>query len=1076
MAEKRTILKRSHNTDADLEAQLALGQLGYSKGSGRLIQKARDLDAFGDPIIRKYPPLTEVEDLIAANSGGNTWKASVATFGDLPLSDAVGDARIVRDEGVAYWWNGTAWEILGTDGSVGALLHGWTEVTLDGASPVPAGFSLQVACTAFGQVIWRGSTGYLVDPAGPTWFESADLPSWAMPAEGVPGVLGADSLSCWTDTLGSYVAACGTYLNQVKLTVNNRGATSRRIAAQVPALSSGRWALDGITYPSYDYHRADSPLELPRLGGGGGDHNVAADAGDPSPGTLVDKIVDANGAPLSVIVDGGIRKLQLPGTDLGAFRIIENLTQLAEFFAEDALVLTGLVSGEIIFAHGVNTFDFRGRKQLHFGAFSGHSDTDLAFNLLSGYGSLYIYSPFAFAGGTPDISATGGMKELWLKRASQIGVPPAFTATGWATGAYYETTQFPTITMGAGWTQTFWDDTSGDYRAAADTSDANPATLAEKLVDGSGAAFPVIVDGGVRKVQIDAGGTVAGLYSVSDWATLKTALEDTSVARKFIVSTVSQIGAPGSGANAVALHGTCEAVDFSISQGGTASLAFTAAANSALRLTSDGAFNYSSSGAFTTDANSAVYVRRLVWSGPASISGYLFWEECQAGTAPTGSTQSRWWSSAMIAPSGAGFMAKASGLSNTSFLARSMAAASGKGLSWTSADGVAGNPTLDLALASATEQGAAPATGSTADRVLAFTGGVMSWLQVTANMLASNAVTNVKVSTSAAIAWTKMAAIGVKGGLVTATGTAASNHAILSPGADASVLVADSAAASGLSWSSDLSAYLRSCTTQTTLTTDYTFTGSEVRGAGYAVDTSAAARTITVNADLFPTGYEFSICKWTTDANSVTLDAGTGNNIDGAQTYKLLRGKEVVVLVKDGADTWKIKAGHIPRVMTTQGDLVVAGASGVETRLPKGSDTQVLTMVSGAPAWAAGGGGSAVYAQTLTYYELAAIGGNTRIRPLGTDATYPIVGIPVMRSGTIRRFACIANGSSGAGTMQVKINGGAAQTLCSIVASVAPAAQAVATTAIAVNAGDYIELLTGTAAFSYAPYCTLEVS
>lgn len=39
--------------------------------------------------------------------------------------------------------------------------------------------------------------------------------------------------------------------------------------------------------------------------------------------------------------------------------------------------------------------------------------------------------------------------------------------------------------------------------------------------------------------------------------------------------------------------------------------------------------------------------------------------------------------------------------------------------------------------------------------------------------------------------------------------------------------------------------------------------------------------------------------------------------------------------------------------MTTSGDIIYGGASGVGTRLPKGSDTQVLTLSGGLPSWAA---------------------------------------------------------------------------------------------------------------------------
>lgn len=100
------------------------------------------------------------------------------------------------------------------------------------------------------------------------------------------------------------------------------------------------------------------------------------------------------------------------------------------------------------------------------------------------------------------------------------------------------------------------------------------------------------------------------------------------------------------------------------------------------------------------------------------------------------------------------------------------------------------------------------------------------------------------------------------------------------------------------------------CTTQTAIT-DYTFTGTEARDSGYLV-TTASNRTVNLDADLFTTGYEVSICKGTNNANTVTIDAQTGNNINGTQTFVLTQYNEVVTLLKDGLDTWKIKSHYYP--------------------------------------------------------------------------------------------------------------------------------------------------------------------
>lgn len=79
------------------------------------------------------------------------------------------------------------------------------------------------------------------------------------------------------------------------------------------------------------------------------------------------------------------------------------------------------------------------------------------------------------------------------------------------------------------------------------------------------------------------------------------------------------------------------------------------------------------------------------------------------------------------------------------------------------------------------------------------------------------------------------------------------------------------------------------CTVQT-ITANYTFTWSEANNGWYSVNTSSWNITINLNPSLFPTTnwlYEFIFCKSTNDANTVTIDAGSGNAIDDSQTYVL---------------------------------------------------------------------------------------------------------------------------------------------------------------------------------------------
>ncbi|MEH6483017.1 MULTISPECIES: DUF2793 domain-containing protein [Pseudomonas] len=56
-----------------------------------------------------------------------------------------------------------------------------------------------------------------------------------------------------------------------------------------------------------------------------------------------------------------------------------------------------------------------------------------------------------------------------------------------------------------------------------------------------------------------------------------------------------------------------------------------------------------------------------------------------------------------------------------------------------------------------------------------------------------------------------------------------------------------------------------------------------------------------------------------------------------------------------------VSGGGMTNPMTTAGDLIVGGAAGAPTRLAKGTDGQILTMVSGAEAWASPSGGGLTY-------------------------------------------------------------------------------------------------------------------
>lgn len=67
----------------------------------------------------------------------------------------------------------------------------------------------------------------------------------------------------------------------------------------------------------------------------------------------------------------------------------------------------------------------------------------------------------------------------------------------------------------------------------------------------------------------------------------------------------------------------------------------------------------------------------------------------------------------------------------------------------------------------------------------------------------------------------------------------------------------------------------------------------------------------------------------------------------------------VVAIANGGTGQSTANAGfNALSPMTTLGDVIIGGASGAGTRLPIGSSGQILTVVSGSPAWAPGGSGS----------------------------------------------------------------------------------------------------------------------
>jgi hypothetical protein len=95
--------------------------------------------------------------------------------------------------------------------------------------------------------------------------------------------------------------------------------------------------------------------------------------------------------------------------------------------------------------------------------------------------------------------------------------------------------------------------------------------------------------------------------------------------------------------------------------------------------------------------------------------------------------------------------------------------------------------------------------------------------------------------------------------------------------------------------------------------------------------------------------------------NTLTIDVPS-ESIDDRVAALLQAGSGISLTYNDASNTLTITStasGGMTNPMTASGDIITGGASGAPQRLAKGTDGQVLTLVSGAPAWQDSTGGSA---------------------------------------------------------------------------------------------------------------------
>jgi hypothetical protein len=92
--------------------------------------------------------------------------------------------------------------------------------------------------------------------------------------------------------------------------------------------------------------------------------------------------------------------------------------------------------------------------------------------------------------------------------------------------------------------------------------------------------------------------------------------------------------------------------------------------------------------------------------------------------------------------------------------------------------------------------------------------------------------------------------------------------------------------------------------------------------------------------------------------------------------YRLAKGTDGQVLtLVSGLPAWSnASSGGMSNPMTTPGDIIYGGTSGSPYRLAKGSDGQVLTLTSGLPSWQAASGGLSSRADAV--YTTASLAAN----------------------------------------------------------------------------------------------------
>lgn len=115
--------------------------------------------------------------------------------------------------------------------------------------------------------------------------------------------------------------------------------------------------------------------------------------------------------------------------------------------------------------------------------------------------------------------------------------------------------------------------------------------------------------------------------------------------------------------------------------------------------------------------------------------------------------------------------------------------------------------------------------------------------------------------------------------------------------------------------------------------------------------------------------------------------------------------------------------------MTASGDLIYGGASGTGTRLPKGTDGQVLSLASGLPVWSSAGSGDVTGTASSVSGEIALFGDTTGKKINRATGT----GIVSIASGVLSTSSTISMAAGGTGANITASHGGLAYSTASAI-------------------------------------------